>query len=224
MSSDDTSSHDHQARDDALHALATSAVSNIRGVEFASITVLSKDKTLSTVASTDALANQIDAVQYELREGPCYAAVTDDTLTVINDVAAARDFPRYGPRAADLGVRSQTAIHLFHNGERAGLNLYARTLGAFDRSTVELAEIFATQAGALLGYARQVDQLSEALHTRTDIGIAIGMVMERYGMDREQAFAFLVRHSSTGNVKLRTLAREVIDGTFASTPVRRNST
>jgi hypothetical protein len=46
---------------------------------------------------------------------------------------------------------------------------------AFDRSTFELAELFATQAAALLEYAEQVEQLSEALHTRTDIGTAVGI-------------------------------------------------
>ena len=49
--------------------------------------------------------------------------------------------------------------------ERAGLNMYAARLGAFDRATVQLAELFATQAAALLEYAEQVEQLSESLHT-----------------------------------------------------------
>ena len=131
-----------------------------------------------------------------MREGPCYAAVTDERFVLVNDIAHASDYPRYGARAADLGVRSQAAIQLIHDGERAGLNLYARRAGAFDRSTVQLAELFATQAAALLEYAEQVEQLSEALHTRTDIGTAVGIVMERYGIDRNQAFAFLVRNSN----------------------------
>lgn len=99
----------------------------------------------------------------------------------------------------------------------AGLNLYARTPGVFDRSTVQVAELFATQAAALLHYADQVEQLSEALHTRTDIGTAGGIIMERYGIGNHQAFAFLVRSSNNRNVKLRVLAQDVIAGTFDST-------
>ena len=114
-------------------------------------------------------------------------------------------------------MRSQAAIQLVQNGERAGLNLYARRWEAFDRSTVQLAELFATQAAALLDYAGQVEQLSEALHTRTDIGTAVGILMERYGIDRNRAFAFLVRNSNNRNLKLRVLAQHVIDGTFEST-------
>jgi GAF domain-containing protein len=128
------------------------------------------------------------------------------------------DFPRYAPKAVDLGIGAQAGIQLFHDGEVAGLNMYARASRAFDRSTVQFAELFATQAGALLGYAQQVEQLSEALHTRTDIGTAVGILMERYSIDRHQAFAFLARNSQDRNIKVRVLAQGVIDGTFESTP------
>jgi hypothetical protein len=214
VSVDASSSGEQHAREAALHTLTTSAVSNIAGVDFASVTISHQDRTLHTVAATDPVAEQIDSVQYELREGPCYAAVTNDRLVLLNDVAATTDFPRYGPRAFELGVRGQLAIQLFHNGERAGLNLYARKPEAFDRSTVQLAEMFATQAAWVLGYAKQVDQLHEALHTRTDIGTAVGIVMERYGVDRDRAFEFLVRTSMHRNVKVREIAQQIAAGTF----------
>jgi GAF domain-containing protein len=205
------------AREAALHDVVVSAAENIGGVDFASISLRAKDRTLHTLAATDPVAEQIDVIQYELREGPCYAAVTGDRLKLVNHLEAAIEFPRYGPRAAELGVRSQLAIQLFHDGEQAGLNLYARRAQAFDRSTLELAELFATQAAALLEYAEQVEQLSEAIHTRTDIGIAVGILMERYTIDRNQAFSVLVRYSNQRNVKLRMLAQQVIDGTFKRT-------
>lgn len=191
---------------------------NIPGVDFASVTFHQSEGLLRTVAATDPLAEQTDSLQYELREGPCYAAVTRERLVLVNDVAASSDFPRYGPRAAELGVRSQAAIQLIHNGDRAGLNLYARLADAFDNSTMQIAEIFATQAAAVLKYAVQVEQLGEALHTRTDIATAVGILMERYGIDRDRAFAFLVRNSTQRNLKVRALALGVIDGTFTGNP------
>ena len=202
----------------ALHTLATSAATNIPGVDFVSITVRTRNEPLRTQAATDPLAERADFLQYELREGPCYAAVTGERFVMVNDLAAATDFPRYCPKAAALGVGAQAGVQLLHDGEVAGLNLYARTPGAFDRSTVQFAELFASQAGALLGYAEQVEQLSEALHTRTDIGTAVGILMERYGIDRHQAFAFLTRKSQTRNIKVRVLALELIHGGFDSTP------
>jgi GAF domain-containing protein len=218
--SDHPSASEQRALEAALRGLADSAAGNIPGADFASITVARPDETLHTAAATDPLAQHTDAIQYELREGPCYAAVTDERLVLVNDLAASSEFPRYGPRAAELGIGSQAAIQLSHNGEKAGLNLYSRTPRAFDRSTVQVAELFATQAGALLQYAEQVEQLSEALHTRTDIGTAVGIVMERYHLDKDRAFAFMVRNSNQRNIKIRSLAQQIIAGTQASIAVR----
>lgn len=186
-------------------------------MDFVSITLREADHALYTAAATDPLAEQADALQYELREGPCYAAVTDARFVLINDMSAAAEFPRYAPRAVTLGVGAHAAIQLVHGKQRAGLNLYARTAGNFDESTVQFAELFATHAGDLLGYATQIEQLSEGLHTRTDIGTAVGILMERYNIDRAKAFAFLARNSQNRNIKVRVLARHVIGGTFEST-------
>ena len=213
----ETPGPERSPREAALEHLAVSAASNIPGADFVSITVHHQDHSMVTLASTNPLAEQADALQYELREGPCYAAVTDEHFVLANDLAAAVQFPRYGPKAVALGLGAQAAVQLFHEKERAGLNLYAFRAGAFDRSTVQLADLFANQGGALLGYAEQVEQLSEALHSRTDIGTAVGIVMERYGIDRHQAFAFLSRSSQNRNIKLRVLAQDVINGDFQST-------
>jgi GAF domain-containing protein len=165
MPAETASGPQHPALEAALETLATSAASNIPGADFVSITLHHPDHSIRTVASTDPLAEQADSLQYELREGPCYAAVTDERFVLVNDLAATVEFPRYGPKAVALGLGAQAAIQLLHNnGERAGLNLYAHTARAFDRSTVEFAELFATQAGGMLGYATQVEQLSAALH------------------------------------------------------------
>jgi GAF domain-containing protein len=207
-----------RARAAALTALTASAAANIPGVDFASITIYGEDHALRTVAPTDPLAEQMDSLQYELREGPCYAAVTQERFVLINDMATSEKYPRYAPRAADSGIGTQAAIQLVDGRQRAGLNMYARGPRAFDRSTVQFAELFATQAAAILGYADQVENLSAALHSRTDIGTAVGILMERYSIDRHQAFAFLARNSSHRNIKVRDLAQRVIDGTFESTP------
>ena len=48
------------------------------------------------------------------------------------------------------------------------------------------------------------------MSTRKNIGQAIGIVMERYGITEDRAFQFLIRASSTSNVKLRDVAEEVV--------------
>ena len=116
--------------------------------------------------------------------------------------------------AAERGIRAQAAIPLGYNGGQAGLNLYSRGRDAFEPSTVQLAELFTDHAAILLGYAGQVETLGQAIHSRQDIGTAVGILMERYRLDQDRAFAFLVRVSSHRNIKVRVLAQQVIAGTF----------
>lgn len=208
---------EHSALESAVQSLATSAAGNVPGVDFVSITVHETDDSLHTAAATDPLAERADALQYELLEGPCYTVLTGERFVLANDLTAAAQFPRYASRAVELGVQGHAAIRIVEGNRRVGLNLYARSAGSFDRSTVQFAELFAGQAAALLGYAEQVEQLEVALHARGDIGAAMGILMERHGIDRHQAFAFLARSSQERNVKLRVLAEGVLDGTFHGT-------
>jgi AmiR/NasT family two-component response regulator len=43
------------------------------------------------------------------------------------------------------------------------------------------------------------------------IGQATGLLMERYTIDEDAAFAFMVRASSHGNIKLRDIAQGLVD-------------
>jgi AmiR/NasT family two-component response regulator len=61
-----------------------------------------------------------------------------------------------------------------------------------------------------IDYAREIHNLQEAVRTRTTIGTAIGIVMERYRLSDDRAFAFLTRLSQDGNVKLRLVAERLI--------------
>jgi AmiR/NasT family two-component response regulator len=43
------------------------------------------------------------------------------------------------------------------------------------------------------------------------IGQAVGILMERYRLDPHRAFAFLVRTSQVGNLKLHDVAKGIVD-------------
>lgn len=59
---------------------------------------------------------------------------------------------------------------------------------------------------------KQVAHLKSGLENRGRIGIAIGIVMERYGLDSDLAFKLLVRISQHENRKMYVIAEEVIGG------------
>jgi hypothetical protein len=161
-------------------------------------------------AATDDVLEGLDRTQDDLREGPCYHALTESPHVISRDLRVDPRFPRFGRAAADVGILSQAGLRLFRTGGAvAALDLYSTQVAAFD-DLRRLDRLFAHQAATALSYARELDNLHEALKTRTVIGQAVGILMERYGLEDQQAFAFLTRLSSTQHVKLRALAEEVV--------------
>ena len=86
----------------------------------------------------------------------------------------------------------------------------ADAVGSTSADSTGITELRAQHAALVLEHAREVANLKEALATRGLIGVAIGIVMERYELDQDSAFQFLVRMSQTHNVKLRLVAQEII--------------
>jgi ANTAR domain len=202
--------------DDALTWVTRAAVDALPGVDFASISLFSGDA-LITVGSTDPLALKADSLQYELGEGPCVDAARASAVVESADVHGDSRWPLYGARAGELWVRGQTALAVQASGSTLGaLNLYSTRPGLLDRTAVARARGYAVQAAKGMLMQRQVATLSDALQSRRTIGQAIGLVMERYGLDEDRAFQYLVRVSQTSNVKLRQIARELVEQSNAS--------
>lgn len=201
--------------DSTLAKITAAAVEVLPSVQLSSITIRHADGRLDTVAPTDELLCRIDGAQYELREGPCYEAATDQAHVVSSDLLADERFPRYGKIAAAEGVRAQVGLRLFDSPRSHGaLDLYSRDVGAFD-DVASLSELFASQSGQAIAYAQEISNLEEAVRTRTLIGQAVGILMERYELNDERAFAFLQRMSSHQNVKLRVIAQGIVDAASA---------
>lgn len=201
--------------DDTLAQITAAAVEVLPHVQYSSITICRPDGELSTAAPTDPMILRLDAEQYRLHEGPCYDAATHDDQVICSDLGADERFPSYGRAAVAMGIRAQIGVRLFDTPTSQGaLNLYSSEVGAFD-DVESLSSLFAHQAGLAISYAHHIGTLEEAVKSRTTIGQAVGIVMERYDLSDEHAFAFLRRLSSHRNVKLRTIAQELIAETRA---------
>ena len=199
--------------DHTLRQIVQAAVEVLPQVDRASITVRHDDGRLETAQPSDDGLLTLDAAQYDLQEGPCYDAATDVAHVFSPDLATDERFPRYAPVALEQGVRAQAGLRLFDTPRSQGaLNLYSSQTGAF-ADLDDLGELFVHQAGLALAYAREVDDLRQALEARRTIGQAIGILMERYELTDERAFAFLARLSSHRNVKLRNVAQEIVEET-----------
>ena len=199
--------------DHTLRQIVRAAVEVLPQVDRASITVRHHDGRLETAQPSDDALVRLDVAQYELREGPCYEAATDSVHVIVPDLAVDDRFPRYAAVALEHGVHAQAGLRLFDSPRSQGaLNLYSRRPGAF-ADLNDLGDLFVHQAGTAIAYAQEVEDLRAALDARRTIGQAIGILMERYELTDERAFAFLTRLSSHRNVKLRQVAQEVVDET-----------
>jgi GAF domain-containing protein len=196
--------------DATLNTVTKAAVELLPHVDYASLTVKHRDGTVHSYATTDDILVDLDRTQDELQEGPCYFAITESPHVISRDLRVDSRFPGFGRAAVEVGILSQAGLRLFKTGEAvAALDLYSTQTAAFEDLS-RLDRLFAHQAATALSYARELDNLHEALKTRTVIGQAVGILMERYGLEDQQAFAFLTRLSSTRHVKLRQIAEEIV--------------
>jgi hypothetical protein len=201
-------------RDESLtvHTLVETSLTLAPEIEHASLTV-AEHRQARTLAATSEVASRCDALQYELREGPCIEALSDNEWYRSGDIASDPRWPRWGPRAAQEGVNSMVAVRLAVGDVAMGaLNLYSsRPDGFADRDTLDLIFLYALHASGSLAAAKEISGLQTAMQNRHTIGIAQGILMQRYGITVERAFEILRRYSSTQNVKLRDIAAYVVE-------------
>lgn len=166
---------------------------------------------IETLAATDALVNELDDLQWSLDEGPCVDALREEPVVVVEHARHAQRWPNYVPAAARVGLRAQLAIRLYADQSGVGgLNFYSLAAETVDPLAPVIGELFATHAAIALGRAREIEGLHEALASRKLIGQGIGIVMERFGLDEDRAFEFLLRTSQQSNVKLRKVAEDLV--------------
>ncbi|MFI5728809.1 GAF and ANTAR domain-containing protein [Kribbella sp. NPDC051587] len=196
--------------DHTLSRITAAAVEVLPEVEYASFTIKHADGRVETVAPTDDLLWGVDAAQYELREGPCYDAATEDVHVLSPDLANDERFPRYAATAVATGILAQAGLRLFDAPKSQGaLNLYSTTVGSF-ADLGEVGALFTHHSAMAIAYAQEITDLQEALRSRRTIGQAIGLLMERYTLTDQRAFAFLTRLSQHRNVKLRKVSEELV--------------
>jgi ANTAR domain/GAF domain len=192
------------------------AVATIDGCDFAGV-LLANDDRVTTVAASDAIVIQLDDIQFDTGEGPCLDVARVGGTSYAADLVDDERWPHFGPAAADAGIRSALAFRLSDEPVSA-LNLYARLPAAFGATDRAKGVIFATLAGLALDVAGSradnvllMTNLHEALKTRELIGQAQGILIERERITGDQAFDVLRRASQHLNVKVREVARTLVE-------------
>ncbi|MFC6160172.1 GAF and ANTAR domain-containing protein [Kribbella jiaozuonensis] len=155
-----------------------------------------------------AAAFQLEA---DCGEGPSAWLNAERCSVVVSDTLDDQRWPRWGPSAARLGVRSLLGIRLRTGQADLGLlNLCSVLPGRFADADKEAANLLACHASVAIAAAREAAMLALAIDARTVIGQAQGMLMERLGLDAAQSFAVLRRYSQDSNVRLHEVASTFI--------------
>ena len=199
-----------------LQRIVDLASSTVDGCQAAGIFVL-QQSVASTAAASDQLAVEIDRLQIEAGEGPCLDAAIGGSTFYATDLLDDDRWPIFGPLAVAAGIRSVLA-YAFTGDRLSALNLYGQLPAAFGATDRAQGQLFATLATLALESAEEraageerAGQLSQALKTREVIGQAQGILMERERITADQAFDVLRRASQRLNLKLRDVARTLVD-------------
>ncbi|ADB29827.1 ANTAR domain protein with unknown sensor [Kribbella flavida DSM 17836] len=166
---------------------------------------------LTTLAVTDPVVEQCDKLQLDTGQGPALELLRGCETVLVPDTLKDDRWPDWAPQAAALGLRSLLCVRLWAGGVTHGvLQLINAEPDGFEPDDDAVAHILARHASVALATARQEESLRQAVDARKLIGQAQGILMERFGVDADQAFAVLRRYSQNSNTKLRDVAEQLI--------------
>lgn len=193
-----------------MDAIVHAAVGTIPGAEHAGIMTVLRRSEVRTVATTGDLPCEVDQAQLDSGQGPCLTALYEEKIVSVPEVEQDGRWPLFAERAVKLEVASMLSFQLFVQDDDLGaLNLYASRVGAFTDESQHVGSLFAGHAAIALSSAQERRHLGEAVQTRDLIGQAKGILMERHGLNADQAFAALTRVSQLTNTKLRAIAEQL---------------
>jgi GAF domain-containing protein len=178
----------------------------------ATITVIDRGGTLRTVGGTHDWAEHADLTQFDAGTGPGVEAVQGTVVVLAEDLrAASKRWPGWVPHAVGLGLTAVMSVQLFTTQALGSLNLYSLTPRRYGSTDVDTATTLAAHVSAAVAQARVEQNLWQAIQARNLIGQAQGMLMARYGLPPEKAFAVLRRHSNDLNLKVSAVAEYFVN-------------
>ena len=203
--------------EDILARAVDLSVVTIEACEFAGAFLLAGDS-VSAQVGTDPIVDEVDALQLSIGQGPCLDAVAQKLTFYADELGTDPRWPEFGREAEAKGLRSLLALPMATDGVLGALNLYARypqAFGVVDRARgLLLASMVRFACSAARSHEdeeRRAENLHAALITRELIGQAQGILIERERISADQAFHVPRQASQHLNVKLREVARDLVD-------------
>jgi hypothetical protein len=205
-----------------IERVQTFALDALPGCVASGVTILGNAVPTLHITS-DAVAQRLDELQFELGHGPAVDAVDGGVPVGAADLAQDHRWAGLAAAARDLGICSTLAYGLSvpredHWQPLGVFTLYAEEPAGFDGEASELGDLLATYLAVAAGFdrdrtdlARREAALHRALGTRDVIGQAKGILMERRHLRAGEAFDILRRTSQRLNVRLNQVAEQLAE-------------
>jgi GAF domain-containing protein len=176
-------------------------------------------------ASTNSLVEEADRLQYDLGRGPCLSAWAGARAVRVDDLRQDRRWPEWSAVGTRLGLLSCISVPMLVPDAQGGsapeplgaLKVYADRPDAFDAHSLQVLSLLAGPAALFLSNlqarerAAQVSEaLKDALHSRSVIDMAKGMLMERLNVSERGALQVMITRARTEEALLTAVAQEII--------------
>lgn len=207
---------------EALTRVSALTVEAVPGADFVGLTLLVEGRQ-RTAIFTDPTAPEVDQAQYDSGEGPCLDAFANQQVYAVASTRELGPWPAFRKAALEHGILSTLSLPMVAAGRGVGaMNLYSRIERNFSDADAEVGMVFASQAAIVLANAQAywdardlADRLGEAMANRAVIEQAKGILMGAQHCDEDTAFDLLVQASQRENLKLRDIARRIVENTIA---------
>jgi GAF domain-containing protein len=206
--------HDADGVVETVEAVAQFALQALN-CSYAGIVLYSRGSRPEIAAVTDPRVAEAYEWQLDSETGPLVSSLQEQATVLIPDTLAEQRWPEWAAKLATLGVRSALDVPLLTGSDRSRtlgvLGLYSPEPKAFSADDEAIAHILARHASVAVATARHEVSMAQAVDARKLVGQAMGILMERFDVDGDRAFAILKRYSQDTNTKLRDVAQQLID-------------
>ena len=198
---------------DAFAELLAQATVHIPGAEDAAVTVVERQNQICTPASTGEWPRTLDTIAQKHLQSPTFTTAGGGEPQFVDDLHTEQRWPLFRADAlAHTPIRSIASYPLFRTRTAVGaLTLYSVTDSGLHKTARDLGVFFAAHASIIVDAVRRTEQFETALASRDTIGQAKGMIMERYNVDAQRAFALMRKLSQDSNTRVFDVARTLVD-------------
>jgi GAF domain-containing protein len=203
--------HDADGVEETVQAVVEFALQAV-DCQYAGVALYTKGGYPEVPVVTDPTVAEIYQFQMDGEAGPLVDCMRTQATVLVPDTKSEQRWPEWAKKVLDLGVRSVLDVPLRTAAGTVGvLALYSVDPDAFGPDAEAIAHILARHASVAVATARREENLNLAVDARKLVGQAMGILMERYGLDGDRAFQVLKRYSQQTNTKLHDVARQLID-------------